>query len=187
VEIHLTHPLGKSPKIFTTGWKFGAVAFATSEAHGRIDLTSQIHWSGTGTFSPQVGGLSHPVFSAAGRNSILLTVTYKGKTYKHTFSGEAADPRNYAKVGDLAKCPADSHGCPSCPHAVAGPILTGSANVMINGKPAARVGDTGRHASCCGPNTFTILEGDLKLLIDGQPAARKGDKTKHCGGEGSIL
>ncbi|MFH2065239.1 MAG: PAAR domain-containing protein [Pseudomonadota bacterium] len=90
-------------------------------------------------------------------------------------------------MGSIAHCPNDAHGCPACPHPVRGPIQSGSPYVLIEGKPAARVGDSGIHAACCGPNTFMITTGDPNVLIDGKPAARLGDQTKHCGGVGKIV
>ncbi|MBI4711341.1 MAG: PAAR domain-containing protein [Candidatus Omnitrophica bacterium] len=78
----------------------------------------------------------------------------------------------------------------ACPHPVIGPVQTGSLLVSIDGKPAARVGDTGVHMSCCGPNTFTIITGDPEVLIDGRPAAKTDPvqgQTKHCGGVGSLI
>lgn len=91
-----------------------------------------------------------------------------------------------ARLNDKGKCMADAHGCPACPHSVQGPIIAASGDVFINKKPAARVGDTGVHAVCCGPNTFEIKMGSSTVFINGKKAARKGDMTKHCGGIGSI-
>lgn len=57
-----------------------------------------------------------------------------------------------------------------CPPAVA----TGSSNVTIDGKMAARAGDlTG-----CGD---AVVEGSPNVFINGRPAAVVGDKT-GCGG-----
>lgn len=57
-----------------------------------------------------------------------------------------------------------------CPPAVA----TGSSNVTIDGRMAARSGDlTG-----CGE---TVVEGSPNVFINGKPAAVVGDKT-DCGG-----
>ena len=67
-----------------------------------------------------------------------------------------------------------------------GPIVTGSPTVLLNGLPAARVGDHGIHAACCGPNNYTIASGDESVLIDGRPAAHKDSLTQHCGGAGKI-
>jgi uncharacterized Zn-binding protein involved in type VI secretion len=58
-----------------------------------------------------------------------------------------------------------------------GPILTGSYNVFINGRPAAFVGSVvGPHAS----HTGVIIKGDYTVYINGKPAARQGDLTS-CG------
>jgi uncharacterized Zn-binding protein involved in type VI secretion len=58
-----------------------------------------------------------------------------------------------------------------CP---AGAVTSGSDSVMVEGKPAARAGDT---AGCAG----TITEGSPDVIIDGKPAAVQGGKT-GCGG-----
>ena len=92
-----------------------------------------------------------------------------------------------ARLGDKAQVDADAHGCPSCPHPAVGPIVAGSPNVTINGKPAARLDDPGAHAVCCGPNNFTIVKGSPTVYVNGKPLARQNDKTKHCGGSGPII
>lgn len=78
-----------------------------------------------------------------------------------------------ARVGDM-------HTCPLVdvlkPH-VGGPIMQGSANVLIGGMPAARVGDM---AACVGPVDM-IAMGSATVLINGQMAARMGDMTAHGG------
>ncbi len=91
-----------------------------------------------------------------------------------------------ARVGDIANCPADGHGCPGCTHGVSGPCVAGSPDVIVNGKPAARVTDPGVHAACCGPNTWNAKAGSGTVIINGLKAHRKGDATKHCGGMGSM-
>jgi uncharacterized Zn-binding protein involved in type VI secretion len=58
-----------------------------------------------------------------------------------------------------------------CP---AGALTSGSGDVMVEGKQAARAGDT---AGCAGP----IIEGSPDVFINGKPAAVQGDKT-GCGG-----
>lgn len=91
-----------------------------------------------------------------------------------------------ARLGDLAQVRADAHGCPACPHPGVGPITTGSSDVFINGRPAARQGDLGLHAICCGPCTFKIAKGSHTVYVNGKPLARRDDKTQHCGGNGPI-
>lgn len=92
-----------------------------------------------------------------------------------------------ARLGDKAQVDADAHGCPACPHPGVGPIVTGSPDVFVNGKPAARQDDLGIHAVCCGPNNFTIKKGSPTVYVNGKPFARMNDQTKHCGGSGPII
>ncbi len=181
ISIRLTFPAGYSPRVFTEGWFFGA-----SARIGDKDVSDSVRWSGTGTFSPDTGPISYPTFERPGPNRIVLSVkTEKGEVSK-TFTVSAVSPGSYARMGSIASCLTDAHGCPACPHPVSGPVNSGSPTIRISGSPAARVGDTGIHAGCCGPNTFTIVSGDPSVLIDGLPAAIKGSQTKHCGGMGSI-
>jgi len=67
-----------------------------------------------------------------------------------------------ALAGDSAK---------PCP---AGTVTSGSNDVMVEGKQAARAGDS---AGCAG----TVIEGSPDVFINGKPAAVQGDKT-GCGG-----
>lgn len=187
VQIALTFPVGKSPKVFVSGWVFGASASAKNKDGDTVDLSDQVQWSGSGSFEPTTGNRSRPTFDGPGGNTITLSVVWEGKTYKRTFNVEAVSTDGYAHKGDLAKCNADSHGSPGDPLPVIGPITTGSPNVFIDGVPAARVGDVGVHSACAGPNTFEIVEGDSSVLINGRAAARVGDKTQHCGGVGKIV
>lgn len=125
--------------------------------------------------------------AGAGANEIILTVAIPGQTVTRRFPVSAISPAGFAPVGSTAHCPSDAHGCPGCPHLdVRGPVQTGSPTVTVDGRPAARVGDTGTHASCCGSNTFTITGGDTSVMIDGRPAARIGSTTAHCGGAGQL-
>jgi len=187
VLLSLTYPAGRSPNVFTTGWIFGARALVNAGTNNEEDVSEQVKWSGSGTFNPNTGSVSRPSFNGAGANTITLSVEAGGKTHEKTFNINAVHPFAYAYQTWQAKCPADSHGCPACPHPTVGPIVTGSPNVLINGHPAARVGDTGVHAACCGPNTFTITTGDSTVLINGRAAALIGKSiTQHCGGTGKL-
>jgi uncharacterized Zn-binding protein involved in type VI secretion len=58
-----------------------------------------------------------------------------------------------------------------------GPIMMGSFNVIIGGKPAARKGDP---ITCSTHGQASIIEGSTSVLLNGIPAARMGDKTS-CG------
>ncbi len=92
-----------------------------------------------------------------------------------------------ARLSDIALVNGDAHGCSVCPHVASGPIISASVNVFINGLGAARKGDPGIHAVCCGPNTFTINAGSDNVYVNGKPLARMQDETKHCGGNGKII
>ena len=184
VELDLLYPVGQSPKVFTRGWVFTASCIDKSSSEW---LSDKVEWSGTGSFQPSTGCWSCPTFNGTGSNIITLSITMGSETVKKDFQIEAVSPENYARVGTLAHCPADSHNCPACPHVVTGPVISGSPTVLINGVPAAREGDPGVHSPCCGPQTFVIAEGDPEVLIDGKPAARFGDKTIHCGGVGKLI
>ncbi|MGD9680744.1 MAG: PAAR domain-containing protein [Candidatus Obscuribacterales bacterium] len=181
VDFSLVSAVGKSPRVFTSGWPFEA----RCKVDGK-DMSDQILWSGTGAFQPKKGRSSYPTFKREGENLIKLSIPVGEKTESRTFKVYAVSPSEYAYVGCLAKCDQDSHGCMSCPHVVEGLITTGSPKVLINNRPAARVGDIGTHLTCCGPGTFTIEGGDYNVLIDGRRAARFGDATRHCGGVGMI-
>lgn len=91
------------------------------------------------------------------------------------------------RLGDNSFAPADVHGCKRCPHPVKGPATAGSSNVLVNGKPALRVGDNGVHSGCCGPNTWVAVGGSGTVLINNKGAHRKGDFDAHCGGDGKLI
>jgi uncharacterized Zn-binding protein involved in type VI secretion len=186
VNIVLTHPAGYSPKVFTTGWIFGAYATAKIGKEPVKDISNQVQWSGSGTFLPATGPVSRPSFLGQGANTIKLTVIVNGQAFIKEFVVDAVYPAGYAAIGTIAYCAADGHGAPGDPLPVQGPIITGSPNVFIGGVPAARKGDVGTHCCCSGSNTFEIVEGDGSVLINGRPAARIGSKTQHCGGIGQI-
>jgi uncharacterized Zn-binding protein involved in type VI secretion len=188
LTLELTYPAGRSPNVFTTGWLFGARAILNQGKPNEEDVSDQVQWSGSGSFEPSQGSRSRPSFNSEGPNTIILKVDTKSQGAEKTINVNAVSPAGFAAVGDKAQCPADAHGCPACPHPVVGPIISGSPNVLINGRPAARLGDPGTHAACCGPNTFTITScASRGVLIDGKPAAHLGDQTTHCGGTGQII
>ncbi len=91
------------------------------------------------------------------------------------------------RFGDKAHCPRDSHGNKCCSHGVKGPATSGSPDILINGRPALRLGDKGRHSKCCGPNTWKTVAGSSNVLFNGLPLVRLGDATKHCGGRGRMV
>lgn len=82
-----------------------------------------------------------------------------------------------ARLGDMHLCPMVTPGTPPIPH-VGGPILPPCCpTVIIEGMPAARVGDM---ALCVGPPD-AIAMGSTSVIIGGQPAARLMDQTVHGG------
>jgi len=82
-----------------------------------------------------------------------------------------------ARVGDLHTCPLATPGTPPVPH-TGGPILpAGVPSILIEGKPAAAVGDL---CICAGP-IDTIVLGSFTVLLAGRAAARMGDVTLHGG------
>ncbi len=91
------------------------------------------------------------------------------------------------RLGDKSMVPADAHGCPACPHTCVGPAVAGSPDVMVNDKPALRIGDPGVHSACCGPNTWVAQTGAPAVYINGRKAHRLGDVDAHCGGSGKMI
>lgn len=82
-----------------------------------------------------------------------------------------------ARLTDMHACPMQTPAVVPIPH-VGGPIMfQGMPTVLINGLPAARVGDV---AMCVGPPDV-IVAGSPTCLIGGIPAARMGDQTAHGG------
>ena len=82
-----------------------------------------------------------------------------------------------ARLTDMHTCPMLTPGVPPIPH-VGGPIIgPGVPTVLIEGMPAAVVGD---RCVCVGPPD-TIVNGSTTVLISGRPAARMGDTTAHGG------
>jgi uncharacterized Zn-binding protein involved in type VI secretion len=80
-----------------------------------------------------------------------------------------------ARVADMHTCPMVNPG--GAPH-VGGPVMPpGAPTVLIEGMPAARVGDM---ATCAGPPD-TIAAGSGTVMIGGIPAGRAGDATAHGG------
>lgn len=83
-------------------------------------------------------------------------------------------PLAAARVGDMHTCPMVEPG--PTPH-VGGPVLKGSANVFIEGMPAAREGDP---SLCTGP-ADKIAKGSATVYFNGKAAARMTDTTAHGG------
>ena len=77
---------------------------------------------------------------------------------------------NAATLGCKTICPMITPGIPPMPHSSGGTIISGAPNVLIEGKPAARMTD---NVLCNGapPHPDTILKGSSTVLICNMPAA----------------
>jgi uncharacterized Zn-binding protein involved in type VI secretion len=53
--------------------------------------------------------------------------------------------------------------------------------------PVLRLGDTGMHAACCGPNQWKAAKGSGTVFVNDKPVHRLGDTTAHCGGVGNLI
>ena len=71
-----------------------------------------------------------------------------------------------ACVGDMHVCPVQGHG--------SSPIMPNGSNILVEGKPIARVGDV----TGCGA---VITQGYPLALADGMPVAYLGSPTNHGG------
>jgi hypothetical protein len=92
------------------------------------------------------------------------------------------------RLGDKAATgQPDAHGCPMCPHPAIGPAIIGSADVIVNGRPALRFQDSGMHAACCGGCMWTAIQGSATVFINRRPAFRVNDAVQHCGGTGKLI
>ncbi len=79
-----------------------------------------------------------------------------------------------ARVGDMHTCTSVTGVVPHVGGAIIGP---GAPTVMLEGMPAAVVGD---EASCNGP-ADALTMGSGTVMIEGKPSVRVGDETAHGG------
>ena len=80
------------------------------------------------------------------------------------------------------------HAPPHAPMSFSGEITGGcSADVLINGIPAATVGSsTTERDGCCGSSQGAVAAGSGTVFINGKPAARLGDALAAHSGSGAI-
>jgi uncharacterized Zn-binding protein involved in type VI secretion len=83
------------------------------------------------------------------------------------------------RLGDMGS----GHAC----HFVPSPALGGSTNVLVNSRPAMRVGDQYLPHACpmqCVPGVHPrqLAKGSTSVFINGRPAGRRGDSI-CCGGQ----
>ena len=82
-----------------------------------------------------------------------------------------------ARINDMHVCPMQTPAVVPIPH-VGGPIIGPCVpNVLVEGMPAAVVGDM---CICVGPPDVIVM-GSVTVLIAGRMAARVGDSTAHGG------
>lgn len=88
-----------------------------------------------------------------------------------------------ARVSDPVFCEACVHGLAPffVVTKVLGRIQEGSIDVLCNDRQVARMGDSGMHKQCAGPNTFMIAGGAARTFVNNRPKARETDPTIHCG------
>lgn len=89
-----------------------------------------------------------------------------------------------ATMGSMHVCPMVSGTVPHVGGPLSGP---GAPNVLINGKPAALMGDI---CVCVGPPD-TVAQGEPTVLINGTPVVTQGCLTAHGGtitaGEPTVM
>lgn len=84
----------------------------------------------------------------------------------------------------------NSTGHDACPPV---PLVEGSPNVIINGRPAGRLGDHyASHGCVIHPgHQDVIAAGSSKVVVNGRPAARVGDAVSIGGavqnGSGNVI
>ena len=75
-------------------------------------------------------------------------------------------------------------GDPGIPHCGPYVIMTGSLDVLVNGRPAATVGSLSTPhlypAKFCFTHVAPVVIGSLSVIINGKPAARVGDYLLDC-------
>jgi uncharacterized Zn-binding protein involved in type VI secretion len=81
------------------------------------------------------------------------------------------------RIGDRSSCAASSGG----------PAATGSANILINGRRALRVGDHGLELGCCGGARWEAEDGAPAVLFNGKLAHRVRDPGTHVGSHGALV
>ncbi|OED46942.1 hypothetical protein AB832_00720 [Flavobacteriaceae bacterium (ex Bugula neritina AB1)] len=93
-------------------------------------------------------------------------------------------PGPIATIGSMHVCPMCSGTVPHVGGPVSGP---GAPNILINGKPAALMGDM---CVCVGPPDV-IAQGAPSVFFNGVPVACQGDMTAHGGvisqGEPNVI
>lgn len=79
-------------------------------------------------------------------------------------------------------------GCHGCPHLRTGRITSGSSDVLIEGRGAARQGDS-TESQCPHGGSGRIMNGSATVYANGKPMARVRDTTQcqRCGQRATII
>jgi len=120
------------------------------------------------------------IYYLIGTAVIIFTLLSTMAQGEHRNQTDKADPLSMLGTrGAPAACVGDIHQClvwvpPGVWIPSTGAIVTGCPTVLINGQPAARLGDW--CSAPPGPNV-QINSGSGNVFIGGAPAARLGDTT----------
>lgn len=117
----------------------------------------------------------------------------KACTVSHSMSGNVKHHAGHI-IGYREECTGSGEDevCVQVPiyctgHSVSGKQTKGQSKVMIQGKPAAVVGDSGSSTCPCDGKGYTNVQGSSKVFINGKPAVRLGDKVNiHGQGSGNM-
>lgn len=72
-------------------------------------------------------------------------------------------------------------GDPGVVHGSGYSIASGSGDVLVNDRPAARVGDRSTtHRRPGGRHVSTIAAGSGSVFVNDRPLAREGDRLSSC-------
>lgn len=116
-----------------------------------------------------------------GLSALLSSIPFPAFPALHVLNMGVGFPHGHPHPPNLIP-PAPPIPLPSAGPIIPIPILSGAANILINGLPAARCGDMGLGIWCGGYfPMYEIFLGSSSVWLEGARAARVGiDITKHC-------
>lgn len=97
------------------------------------------------------------------------------------------DMHKTTTICDKSQCTTYMYDCSVYPNPVHAPTLSGSPDLLINGKPGLRVGNNGIHASCYPADTWQVIEGSPNVSMNGKPSHRLDDEDQHSGEIGRMM